>query len=138
MSGGDWYIHKDGVAMGSAEAVILSNIWLKHFEKFIGGGTDNMTAIEEVDRQEDSTPAPASSFIYGCCNAWFHRKCITLTAAEIKKYKPGVEWYCGCRITISQPRGELDKALLFGTLTTTCARSSCRSATHRRSCCFPI
>ena len=31
MSGSDWYIQRDGVAMGASLAVILANIWLKKF-----------------------------------------------------------------------------------------------------------
>ena len=33
MAGTQWYIQRDGVAMGAAMAVILANLWLKQFEK---------------------------------------------------------------------------------------------------------
>ena len=32
MSGEDWYIQRDGVAMGAAMAVILANVWMRTFE----------------------------------------------------------------------------------------------------------
>ena len=35
--GEEWYCQKDGVAMGSKLAVMLTNIWMKMFEKYLGG-----------------------------------------------------------------------------------------------------
>ena len=36
MAGDDWYIQKNGVAMGAALAVILANVWMKKFDSPVG------------------------------------------------------------------------------------------------------
>ena len=48
MSGSDWYIQRDDIAMGASLAVILANIWLKKFEAQI--------AVETPAPQPPSLP----------------------------------------------------------------------------------
>ena len=48
MSGSDWYIQRDGVAMGASLAVILANVWLKKYAAQI--------AVENPAPQPPSLP----------------------------------------------------------------------------------
>ena len=106
MSGSDWYIQRDGVAMGASLAVILANIWLKKFEAKI--------AVETPAPQPPSLPRQnklefrcggckkllaKNSYAIQCstCRSWFHRKCAGLTLAEIKSLPSQTNWQCGCQ-----------------------------------------
>ena len=93
MSGSDWYIQRDDIAMGASLAVILANIWLKKFEAQI--------SVETPAPQPPSLPrqknlgyrcggfeeiVTKNSYAIQCstCISWFHRKRTGLTLADKK------------------------------------------------------
>ena len=98
MCDGKWFVQVDGVAMGSALAVILSNIWLKSFESKIS---------------RDNPPIPNADDVYPCgecgntvsdndcavccdsCEVWFHAECKNLSPDDIIKLRDK-QWHCGC------------------------------------------
>ena len=68
LSGGEWYMQSDGVAKGSALAMILSNIWLHQFESSIGGPVDPAEeACQEKEEVLTEAPAPATKYPCGKC-----------------------------------------------------------------------
>ena len=121
-SGSDWYIQRDGVAMGASLAVILANVWLKNYEAQI--------AVENPAPQPPSLPrqknlgyrcggcekmVAKNSYAIQCstCRSWFQRKCAGLTLAEIKSLPSQTNWLCGCQLKDSTPI-ETPDAEVFG------------------------
>ena len=127
MSGSDWYIQGDGVAMGASLAVILANVWLKNYEAQI--------AVENPAPQPPSLPrqknlgyrcggcekmVARNSYANQCstCRSWFHRKCAGLTLAEIKSLPSQTNWLCGYQLKGSTPLRPLMRKSMDDTWTT--------------------
>ena len=85
MCGNESYVQRDGVAMGTAMAVILANVWMKRFEDDIA--SDELHSInteQERSATDDKTMCPVCAkkvtwkvYSIRCkkCKFWFHRKC---------------------------------------------------------------
>ena len=118
MSGQEWFIQTDGVAMGAAMAVILANLWLKKFEGVLA--QQQPTEIQAKTPPEVSnicgkcTEMVAQGFAVRCkkCQRWFHRKCTPFTVAEVRKMKKS-DWHCGCTPTDTQPDEQHENAKVF-------------------------
>ena len=98
MANGRWYKQCDGVAMGSALAVILANLWLSQNEGPLSGtDTTFSSSRPNVDKcQTDETlcmrcqtKVTKRGYSIRCkvCLTWCHRKCTDLTVDDIKRYK---------------------------------------------------
>ena len=107
--------------MGSKLALMLANIWMKMFEKSLGGDIpDDPSDMESGELLADTTSSlhrnPCGKFgtrvtrrrySVQCnrCAFWYHRQCTELTVVEIKRMVEG-DWNCSCRVArgvITQP-----------------------------------
>ena len=119
MSGTDWYIQKDGVAMGASMAVVLANLWLKKFEENI--------ALEASDTHDTPTTVVVQNAPYPCgkcgknvsrrgysfacidCLKWFHRICTSVTIEEARAMNASTRWQCGCRNVVGESAKIFDR-----------------------------
>ena len=123
----EWYIQKDGVAMGASLAVILANLWMKKFEPKIA--TEHPTPapviLETVTPNEVPYPCGKCkenvtrrgySIKCNTCLTWYHRKCTDLSVLEIKQRNSDSSiWYCGCNTAPPElTLAEETKAKVFG------------------------
>ena len=86
----EWYIQKDGVAMGSSLAVILANLWMKKFEPKIATEHPTPAPVILENATPNETPDPCGkckenvtlrgySIRCNTCLTWYHRKCTDLS-----------------------------------------------------------
>ena len=124
----EWYIQKDGVAMGASLAVILANIWMKKFEPSIATEhptrpvpvTSESTAPNEAPypcgKCKENVTRRGYSIKCNTCLMWYHRKCTDLSVPEMKRRKSDSSvWYCGCNSAQPDlPPVNESKAKVFG------------------------
>ena len=120
------YKQCDSVAMGSALAVILANLWLSQYEGVLSGTDITFSSSRpNVDKcQTDETVCMRCqtnvtkrgySIRCNVCLTWCHRKCTDLTVDDIKRYKRNnTPWYCGCHSNSAQVQVSIPKAKVFG------------------------
>ena len=103
MAGEDWYIQRDGVAMGAAMSVILANVWMKTFEPALS------SEMPEPPKKPDNCCGKCGVKVtfrgYSirckvCCKS-FYRKCTPFTVGELKRMTTS-SWFFGC--TVDEPR----------------------------------
>ena len=88
----------DGVAMGSALAVILSNIWLKSFETKIFRDNPPITNADDVYPCGECGNTVSDNDCAMCCDSfevWFHVECKNLSPDDIINLR---DEHCGCTI----------------------------------------
>ena len=96
MAGTEWYIQRDGVAMGAAMAVILANLWLKQFEdQIFSASNENTQSLETCRKCRKKVTRQGYSVQCAKCKVWSHRKCTPFSVEDLKRTRT-TSWTCGC------------------------------------------
>ena len=103
MSGEDWYIQREGVAMGAAMAVILANVWMKTFEPALSSEMPELPKKPDNCCGKCGVKVTFRGYSIRCkvCCKWFHRKCTPFTVEELKRMTTSS---CCCGCTVDEPR----------------------------------
>ena len=88
-----WYLQKDGVAMGAALAVILANIWLKQFEYTLSRDSPLLENATECGICKSEVTWERNAICCDICNRWYHRQCVGISLRELKELEDR-EWNC--------------------------------------------
>ena len=95
MAGTEWYIQRDGVAMGAAMAVILANLWLKQFEdQIFSASNENTQSLETCRKCRKKVTRQGYSVQCAKCKVWSHRKCTPFSVEDLKRTRT-TSWTCG-------------------------------------------
>ena len=97
MAGTQWYIQRDGVAMGAAMAVILANLWLKHFEEKISRRKTLKHKPQLCTKCNKKDTRQGYSIQCASCRICFHRKCTPFSVEELKRMRT-TSWTCECEV----------------------------------------
>ena len=90
-----WYTQSDGLAMGASLAGILSNLWMKSFEKSLQKPKEGR-AIKTPDTNVICIDCNRRVIFRGKgveCKNWFHAKCHGITDTEYKTMQE-IVWIC--------------------------------------------
>ena len=86
MACGQWFLQKDGVAMGSSLAVILAHLWLKKFEEKIRLEVTRPPSTVESNLFKvclELVTREGSFVLCDCCCTWCHEACIGVAVSEV-------------------------------------------------------
>ena len=93
-----WWTQSDGFAMRASLAVILANLWMKYFEKFVqepNEGSKNKTPDTKVICIDCNRRITFREMGVECesCKNWFHAKCQHITDTEYMNMQD-IVWIC--------------------------------------------